>query len=242
MDGRCARTQRRPLQALLRAVALLGLLLSGAAVGASSRVAVVNDIAGHFEVLAGVLTTLRDQKLAPLVLYVGNVDGPSLNGLHDWIGKQPATWQVLTSGPSTAVDATTAAPPTDMVVCVSAELAPHVRRMHACMHAPDLHSCRALHGSMALMGGLIAHWRRAHACMGDGAWLMCLRSAAHALRACALGRQAQAWQLHPWRMCARWGPQLFGGAAACARAREPPAGELLMGSRAACSTTTTAGA
>lgn len=91
----------------------------------------MNDIAGHFEVLAGVLANLHDMGVKPRVTFVGNPEGPTLIGLKDWIGAEvskSAAWHhiVVPSGGGASKDTNWKAP-ADVVVCVSAELAPKVR-------------------------------------------------------------------------------------------------------------------
>ncbi len=86
-------------------------------------VAVVNDVAGHFEVLAGVLAVLHQLRVRPHVYLAGD-----LKDLHltTWLGPahpEPTHWHALKD----AGNVTNAAGrPVPLVVCVSAELAPHV--------------------------------------------------------------------------------------------------------------------
>lgn len=80
----------------------------------------------------------------PRVLFTGNPRGPTLNGLMDWLGQDvgnDAEWHALGSGPGGAAAADAPGDrgagsaagvdgawrtPADVVVCVSAELAPKV--------------------------------------------------------------------------------------------------------------------
>lgn len=55
-----------------------------------ARVVVVNDIPGHFEVLAGVLHVLKLLHVRPDVLYTGNPSMPLSWGLLPWLGEQPS--------------------------------------------------------------------------------------------------------------------------------------------------------
>ena len=50
------------------------------------QVAVVNDVPGHFEVLAGVVEVLRQLHIKPAVLYTGSSSTPSKWGLWAWLG------------------------------------------------------------------------------------------------------------------------------------------------------------
>ncbi|PNH12639.1 hypothetical protein TSOC_000405 [Tetrabaena socialis] len=140
-------------------------LRASAAAPLGARVVVVNDIAGHFEVLAGVLTTLvRDLRLAspPRVVYTGNAKGPTTNGLLDWLGPEVAggaSWHPLVSAASGGGAAVAAGAnlswgaPADALVCVSAELAPKVcaqvlsvvrpRLLVVVVHRADTHSRKA---------------------------------------------------------------------------------------------------
>ncbi|GLC42576.1 hypothetical protein PLESTB_001115700 [Pleodorina starrii] len=165
--------------------------------GASSiavRLVVVNDIAGHFEVLAGVLTRLhaiqrqQQQQITqapgpllasmPRVIYTGNARAPVENGLHDWLGRDVVgafAWHPLNPSVS-GIDVTLAHPPppppgpgwrtpADVVICVSAELAPKVckavlsavepRLLLVVVHRADTHTPNArflrLHPAFKLM-------------------------------------------------------------------------------------------
>ncbi|KAG2440176.1 hypothetical protein HXX76_004289 [Chlamydomonas incerta] len=123
----------------------------------------------------------------PRVLYTGNPRGPTLNGLMDWLGKEvgdDAEWHALGSGPGGSVPAdagTSAGPaagaqgawrtPADVVICVSAELAPKVcaaavagvqpRLLVVVVHRADTHTKNAkflaLHPQATRMMALAPH-------------------------------------------------------------------------------------
>ena len=96
---------------------------------AESRIAVVNDIAGHFEVLGGVLHVLLSMGLSPDVYYTGRVDAPDSLGLKSWITQASTT---LSSSPSGTINwyalrlGATANIRAQTVMCITAELAPKV--------------------------------------------------------------------------------------------------------------------
>ncbi|EFJ48709.1 hypothetical protein VOLCADRAFT_104568 [Volvox carteri f. nagariensis] len=163
------------------------------------RLVIVNDVAGHFEVLAGILARLytlmqkqQRQQLQqqqpsahttdlwiepqPRVLYTGNARAPVDNGLNDWLGKEVVgafSWHPLTA--STAITDIAQPPPpppgpgwrtpADVIICVSAELAPKVcrnvlmavqpRLLVVVVHRADTHTPNArilfLHPTFELM-------------------------------------------------------------------------------------------
>eukprot|EP00798_Chlamydomonas_sp_ICE-L_P019961 gene19961-26669_t len=105
---------------------LLLLLLSAAAVAVQAAaqhvpLAVINDIAGHFEVLAGVHQVAKQLSMDPHIFYVGTPGAPMRIGLHAWLGQLevPPTWHPMHELNDSGITA-------DVLICVSAELAPLV--------------------------------------------------------------------------------------------------------------------
>mmetsp|Transcript_17798 Transcript_17798/g.38324 ORF Transcript_17798/g.38324 Transcript_17798/m.38324 type:complete len:401 (+) Transcript_17798:100-1302(+) len=96
------------------------------------RVAIANEIAGHFEVLAGVKEILRQLKVDADVFFVGNPLGPVSTGLVQWLGDQKsAKWHALRNVSKTDIRAS-------LLMCISAELAPQVCSSVISMVQPSL--------------------------------------------------------------------------------------------------------
>ncbi|KAG2491250.1 hypothetical protein HYH03_010457 [Edaphochlamys debaryana] len=162
---------------------------SSISISDGARVVIVNDIAGHFEVLASVMVQLHRMQQAssgkllagkPRVVFTGNIAGPEKNGLLDWLGQEvseSAQWLPLgnfgllgptagsggkggkgaagskTSSGSGGKKGSPADDPADLVICVSAELAPQIcaavaaavdpRLLVVVVHRADTHSKNA---------------------------------------------------------------------------------------------------
>ncbi|GAX79067.1 hypothetical protein CEUSTIGMA_g6507.t1 [Chlamydomonas eustigma] len=91
------------------------------------QVAIVNDIAGHFEVLAGVTQVIRGLKTVPHIFYTGRVDAPDSLGLKPWLGAESKhqgplpEWHALRLDNWRSLEMTA-----KVVICISAEMAPKV--------------------------------------------------------------------------------------------------------------------
>lgn len=94
------------------------------------KIAVVNDIAGHFEVLGSVLHVLLSMDLSPHVYYVGRVDAPDSLGLDAWISQASTTLTSAPKGSITWHPTRQMSAESDMraktLMCISAELAPKI--------------------------------------------------------------------------------------------------------------------
>ncbi|KAG1678796.1 hypothetical protein FOA52_012836 [Chlamydomonas sp. UWO 241] len=105
-----------------------------ALVGASGRIAVVNDIAGHFEVLVSVVHVLRQIGVSPHIYYEGREDAPDSLGIKAWMGQDgpEPVWHPMRLLPPGAEE------PAAVVMCISAEMAPAVCQERVAALKPSL--------------------------------------------------------------------------------------------------------